>query len=214
MRERSTPEEGVDVVPLRGALGCLILSSVPWVTSWFPSILVGDNMEGLSELHRTVWTILTCTPSCLHVLGPTCQVEEDPLIGWRVFWKVGPTYRGWLRPWSVGTQGYPCLSSPRSTCRCSGRDEVISKQSEGMTPLRSRRVHGIKNAKPLQHAHELERRAHGIEVQKVEVKARRRSWRTADLTWIRWSRVDHTTFRKVAMPTVGRLSRGVVEAGF
>jgi hypothetical protein len=47
-----TLEEGVDdvVVPLRGAPGRLILAGVPWVTSRFPSILVGYNMEGLSEL--------------------------------------------------------------------------------------------------------------------------------------------------------------------
>jgi hypothetical protein len=38
------------VVPLRGAPGCLILAGVPWVTSRFPSIPVGYNMEGLSEL--------------------------------------------------------------------------------------------------------------------------------------------------------------------
>jgi hypothetical protein len=49
--ESSTPKEGaVDDVPLRGALGRLILAGVPWVTSWFPSILVRYNMEGLSEL--------------------------------------------------------------------------------------------------------------------------------------------------------------------
>jgi hypothetical protein len=41
----------------------------------------------------------------------------------------------------VGTHGYPCLSSPRSTCRRSGRDEVMSKRSKGMAPLRLRRVH-------------------------------------------------------------------------
>jgi hypothetical protein len=35
---------------LNGAPGRLILAGVPWVTSWFPSILVGYNMEGLSEL--------------------------------------------------------------------------------------------------------------------------------------------------------------------
>jgi hypothetical protein len=42
--ERSAPEEGVDDVPLRGAPGRLILAGVPWITSWFPSILVGYNM--------------------------------------------------------------------------------------------------------------------------------------------------------------------------
>jgi hypothetical protein len=51
--ESSAPEEGVDdvvIMPLRGAAGHLILDGVPWVTSWFPSILLDHNMESLSEL--------------------------------------------------------------------------------------------------------------------------------------------------------------------
>jgi hypothetical protein len=32
------------------------------------------------------WTILSCTPSCLHVFGPTSQVGQGPRIGRRVFW--------------------------------------------------------------------------------------------------------------------------------
>jgi hypothetical protein len=51
--ESSTPEEGVDV-PLRGAPGRLILAGVPWVTSWFPSILLGYNMKSLSEIDYLV----------------------------------------------------------------------------------------------------------------------------------------------------------------
>jgi hypothetical protein len=35
---------------LRGAPGRLILVGVPWFTSRFPSILLGYNMESLSEL--------------------------------------------------------------------------------------------------------------------------------------------------------------------
>jgi hypothetical protein len=56
------PEEGVDV-PLRGAPGRLILAGVPWVTSLFPSILLGYNMESLSELDYLV--LLTKLSSCL-----------------------------------------------------------------------------------------------------------------------------------------------------
>jgi hypothetical protein len=32
------------------------------------------------------------------------------LTGRRVFWWAGPTCRGWPSAWSVGTQGYPCLT--------------------------------------------------------------------------------------------------------
>jgi hypothetical protein len=73
-----------------------------------------------------------------------------PLVGRWGFWQVRSTCRGRLRPWSVGTQG---RCSHRSTCRRSDRDEVLSKRSEGMAPLRSRRVHGDpkKERNPLQH---------------------------------------------------------------
>jgi hypothetical protein len=50
-------------VPLRGAPGCLILTGVPWVPSWLPSIIVGYNMEGLSELDYLV--LYTKVSSCL-----------------------------------------------------------------------------------------------------------------------------------------------------
>jgi hypothetical protein len=75
------PEEGVDDVPLRGAPGRLILAGVPWVTSRFPSILVGYNMESLSELVCLV--LYSKLSSCL---GPTCQVRQGPWRGRRVFW--------------------------------------------------------------------------------------------------------------------------------
>jgi hypothetical protein len=65
MRERAAPEEGVDDVPLRGAPGRLILAGVSWVTSWFPSILVGYNRESLSELDY-----LVLYTKFFHVLGP------------------------------------------------------------------------------------------------------------------------------------------------
>jgi hypothetical protein len=42
----------------------------------------------------------------------------------------------------VGTHGYPCLTSPRSTCRRRGREEVTSKRDEDVTAMKSRRVHG------------------------------------------------------------------------
>jgi hypothetical protein len=50
-------------VPLRGARGRLILAGVPWVTSWFPSILLGYNMESLSKLDYLV--LYTKLSSCL-----------------------------------------------------------------------------------------------------------------------------------------------------
>jgi hypothetical protein len=49
-------------VPLRGARGHLILAGVPWVTGWFPSILVGYNRESLSELNYLV--LYTKLSSC------------------------------------------------------------------------------------------------------------------------------------------------------
>jgi hypothetical protein len=56
------PEEGVEDEPLRNAPGHLILAGVPWVTSRFPSILVGYNMESLSELDYLV--LYTKLSSC------------------------------------------------------------------------------------------------------------------------------------------------------
>jgi hypothetical protein len=80
-KERATLEEGVDVVLLRGTPGCLILAGMPWVTSWFPSILVSYNRESLSEPD-----CLVMYTKYLYVLGPTCHVGEGPLTGRRVFW--------------------------------------------------------------------------------------------------------------------------------
>jgi hypothetical protein len=61
--------------------------------------------------------MLSCTPSCLHVFGPTRQVGQGPRTGRRVFWYVGPACRRRLRPWSVGTHGYPCLTLTDIPCR-------------------------------------------------------------------------------------------------
>jgi hypothetical protein len=41
-----------------------------------------------------------------------------------------------------GDPRVPMSHKPRSTCRRSGRSEVLLKRREGMAPLRSRRVHG------------------------------------------------------------------------
>jgi hypothetical protein len=90
MQERSAPEEGAPC--------CLIL---------------GHDL-GLQDRPQTV---LTCTPSYLDVLGPTCQVGQGSLTGRRVFRQVGPVCRGRLSPWSVGTQGYPLMLCIHY-CRC------------------------------------------------------------------------------------------------
>jgi hypothetical protein len=73
MRESSSPEEGVDVMPSRGAPSHLILAGVPWVTSRFPSILVGYNRESLSEPDYLVLYTMY-----VYVLGPA--------YGRRVVW--------------------------------------------------------------------------------------------------------------------------------
>jgi hypothetical protein len=72
MRESATPEEGavdVVVVPLRGAQGRLILAGDPWVTSRFPSILVGYNRESLSELVCLVLYSKLSSCSWAHMSG-------------------------------------------------------------------------------------------------------------------------------------------------
>jgi hypothetical protein len=94
------PEEGVDVVLLRGARSGLILTGVPWVTSWFPSILVGYNRESLSELVCLVLysKLSSCPWAHMSGRGGPTDMSAGLLVGW-----------GRLRPWSVGIQGYPCL---------------------------------------------------------------------------------------------------------
>jgi hypothetical protein len=100
MWESSAPEEGVDVVLLRGARSGLILTGVPWVTSWFPSILVGYNRESLSELVCLVLysKLSSCPWAHMSGRGGPTDMSTGLLVGW-----------GRLRPWSVGIQGYPCL---------------------------------------------------------------------------------------------------------
>jgi hypothetical protein len=83
MAKSSTLEEGVDVVivPLRGALGRLIFAGLPWVTSQFPSIIIGYSKEILSKLY-----CLVLYTKYIYIFGPTCQVGQVPLTGRRVFW--------------------------------------------------------------------------------------------------------------------------------
>jgi hypothetical protein len=82
--ESSAPEEGAVDVPLRGALGRLILAGVPWVTSWFPSILLCYNMESLSKLDYLV--LYTKLSSCLwaHKSGRAGSTDRSTgvLVGW------------------------------------------------------------------------------------------------------------------------------------
>jgi hypothetical protein len=66
-------------VPLRGAPGRLILAGVPWVTSWFPSILLGYNMESLSELDYLV--LFTKLSSCLWAHKSGRAGSTDRLVG-------------------------------------------------------------------------------------------------------------------------------------
>jgi hypothetical protein len=96
-----------NVVPLRSAPGRLILVGVPWVTSRFPSILVGYNMESLSELDYLVLYTKLSSCSWAHMSGRGGSTDRSVglLVG-------RARLSSWLRPWSVGTHGYPCLSSP------------------------------------------------------------------------------------------------------
>jgi hypothetical protein len=66
-------------VPLRGAPSRLILAGVPWVTSWFPSILLGYNMESLSELDYLV--LFTKLSSCLWAHKSGRAGSTDRLVG-------------------------------------------------------------------------------------------------------------------------------------
>jgi hypothetical protein len=65
-------------VPLRGAPGRLILVGVPWVTSWFPSILFGYNMESLSEVDYLV--LYTKLSSRLILVDVTWVTSWFPFI--------------------------------------------------------------------------------------------------------------------------------------
>jgi hypothetical protein len=71
-------------VPLRGAPGCLILAGVPWVTSWFPSILLGYNMECLSELDYLVLYTKLSSRLWIHKSGWVGSTDRSAglLVGW------------------------------------------------------------------------------------------------------------------------------------
>jgi hypothetical protein len=151
------PEEGdVNNVPLRGAPGRLILVGVPWVTSWFPSILLGYNMKSLSKLDYLV--LYTKLYSCLwaHKLGQAGSTNRSAglLVGRACLSEQ-------RRPWSVETRGYPCLTSPQSTCRRSGEDEVTSMRSEDVASMKSHRVHGDQKKEILLSAYEGEHQVSG-----------------------------------------------------
>jgi hypothetical protein len=78
---------------MQGTPGCLTLADVPWVTRQFPSILVGYNMESLSELNNLV--LYTKLSSCTwaHKSG-----------------------RAWSTDWSAGLLvGRACLSGTAET---------------------------------------------------------------------------------------------------
>jgi hypothetical protein len=106
MRGRGALEEGVDdvvmMMPLRGAPGRLIFAGVPWVTSWFPSILLGYNMESLSEMDYLV--LYTKLSSCLwaHKSGRAGSTDRSTglLVGWARLSGMAETLVG----------GDPCLT--------------------------------------------------------------------------------------------------------
>jgi hypothetical protein len=67
-------------VPLRGAPGRLILAGVPWVTSWFPSILLGYNMESLSELDYLVLYTKLSSHLWAHKLGRAGSTDRSACL--------------------------------------------------------------------------------------------------------------------------------------
>jgi hypothetical protein len=71
-------------VPLRGAPGRLILAGVPWVTSWFPSILLGYIMESLSELDYLVLYTKLSSRLWAHKLSRAGSTDRSAglLVGW------------------------------------------------------------------------------------------------------------------------------------
>jgi hypothetical protein len=86
---------------LEGCPGRLILAGVPWVTSRFPSIILGYNMESLSELDYLV--LYTKLSSCLwaHKSGRAGSTDrsEGLLVGQALLSGTAETLVG----------GDPCL---------------------------------------------------------------------------------------------------------
>jgi hypothetical protein len=64
-------------MPLRGAPGRLILVGVPWVTSSFPSILLGYNMESLSELYYLVFYTMLSSRLWAHKSGRAGSTDRS-----------------------------------------------------------------------------------------------------------------------------------------
>jgi hypothetical protein len=79
--------------------------------------------------------------------------------------------------WIVGNSIYSTVTlgvAAETTCRRSGRNEVMSKQSEGMAPLRSRRVHGDPKMKNPSNA------CTKSNIELLECRSRRSKWRWDD----------------------------------
>jgi hypothetical protein len=64
-------------VPLKGAPGRLILAGMPKVKSWFPSILLGYNMESLSELDYLVLYTKLSSCHCAHKSGRAGSTDRS-----------------------------------------------------------------------------------------------------------------------------------------
>jgi hypothetical protein len=108
---------------------------------WSKERLAPQVWQVARDLDKVVWDL----PRSLRLWIRS----PGPLAGRLNFWQVGSTWQERLGPWLVGTHGYPCLTSPRSTCRRRGRNKVTSKWREDMTTMKSRRVHGDRNKKVL-----------------------------------------------------------------
>jgi hypothetical protein len=132
--------------------GCPRPPYIHWCALGYKSVSIYPSRLQYGRLIQTALNYLDCLvlyTKYLHVLGPTCQVGEGPLTG-----RGGSTDRsagllvGRARLSETaetlvgGDPRVPMSLKPRSTCRHSGRDEVMSKRSKGMAPLRSCRVHG------------------------------------------------------------------------
>jgi hypothetical protein len=146
------------------------------------------SREKLAPQARQVFRDLDQVVQGLPGLSGLWIRSPSPPAGRQDFWQVGSTWQGPPRPWSVGTHGYPCLTSPRSTCRRSGGDEATSKRSEDVASMEPHRVHGDQkrkssSARTKANVKSLESRSRGLKWRQGVVAA----WRTADLTGTRWS---------------------------
>jgi hypothetical protein len=130
-------------VPLRGAPSRLILAGVPWVTSWFPSILLGYNMESLSELDYLV--LFTKLSSCLCVHKSGRAGSTDRLTGLL----VGRARLSGIAKTLVGEDPWvPMSHKPPIDVWQSGGDKVTPKRSGNVASMKPHRVHGNQKRKP------------------------------------------------------------------